>query len=101
CKFLADDLAKSNWENGCPIATVTLEIASQKDAIQAIAKNHWKKWEAKIQEFLKDNKVKSTGPELVNLIITSIEGSLLLARAYKSKDPLIQTGKILSELLKK
>ncbi|MCC5814054.1 MAG: TetR/AcrR family transcriptional regulator, partial [Leptospira sp.] len=79
CKFLADDLAKSNWENGCPIATVTLEVASQKPAIQEISQKHWKRWEEKIHNYLKDNKVKSTSPELVNLIITSIEGSLLLA----------------------
>jgi TetR/AcrR family transcriptional repressor of lmrAB and yxaGH operons len=101
CKFLADDLAKSGWENGCPIATVTLEVASQKDEFHELSRAHWKRWEEKISDYLRESGLKSANLEVVNLIITSIEGSLLLARAYRSKDPLIKTGKFLSEILKK
>jgi len=98
CKEMGKELKKSNWENGCPIATVTLEVASTIPSIQKAADKHWKRWHEAIRLYFQ-----AFGKELsdaeITTAIAAFEGGLLLARAHRSVEPLIQIGDTLASLL--
>lgn len=96
CRFLAQQLKKSNWQNGCPIATITLEAASTIDSIQETATQHWTRWHQHIKEFFKAHKFEIPDATVTSSI-AAIEGALLLARAHKSEVPLLQVGEFLAQ----
>ncbi|MFZ5630288.1 MAG: TetR/AcrR family transcriptional regulator [Spirochaetota bacterium] len=97
CKAMAKQLKESKWENGCPIATVTLEVASTIPAIQQAADTHWKRWHEAIRAYFCrfDMQVPDA---LITTAIAAFEGGLLLSRAHRSEKPLLQVGETLAPL---
>ena len=98
CKEMAKQLKKSNWENGCPIATVTLEVASTIPAIQQAADNHWKDWHTAIREYFTLHNL-HVSDAMITTSIAAFEGALLLSRAHRSEEPLLQIGETLAMLI--
>jgi TetR/AcrR family transcriptional regulator, lmrAB and yxaGH operons repressor len=89
CAMLGDALEVSSWELGCPIATVALEAAGSSEAIRKTCAAHFAGWEAIVAERL----TAAGFPEALagaaaTIAISSIEGALLLARVYRSREPL-------------
>lgn len=89
CNLLADELEASQWKLGCPIATVALEAAAESEAIRDRCAQHFAGWE----EMVRARLVAAGFAEPIALVaatvaISSIEGALLLARVYRSREPL-------------
>src|SRR5229473_4528199 len=63
-RAMASDLEKSDYKEGCPIATTALETAAQSEVLGAATRNAFQKWELEIKR------------------------ALLLARTYRSLEPL-------------
>ena len=86
---LRDELAASRFEDGCPIATVVLEMAATSDPIQRTCATAWRGWsgliEARLREEGHDSERAST---LALTALALLEVSLILARAYRSTEPL-------------
>lgn len=89
CAMLGDELERSDWELGCPIATVALEAAHTSDAIQKTCAAHFAELEAMVTSQLTSAGVpEAIAPIAATFAISAVEGSLLLARAYRSRAPL-------------
>lgn len=86
---LASGLQRSGYESGCPIATVTLEQAASSPALRAAADAVFASWLRVIQERLLASGLTAAAAERRALLILScIEGALILARARHDLAPL-------------
>ena len=98
---MASDLEKSNFSEGCPIATTALETAAQSDVLGAATRNAFKTWENEIKGGLERFGMISGEAELVaTLVLSQLEGALLLARTYRSLEPMHRAEQALNWLVK-
>ena len=100
CHLLGDGLAASNWELGCPIATVALEAATTSEAVRQTCADHFVAWEALIGRRLTALGLPaSTAAETATFGLAAIEGALLLAKVRRDPGPLHATGAMLRKLV--
>jgi TetR/AcrR family transcriptional regulator, lmrAB and yxaGH operons repressor len=86
---MAADLERSGYSEGCPIATTALETAVQSEVLGAASRNAFQKWELEIKRGLERFNMTSGDAELVaTMALSQAEGALLLARTYRSLEPL-------------
>lgn len=89
CRMLGDELERSGWELGCPIATVALEAAHTSTAIQRTCAAHFAELEEMVAAQLVQAGVPaSLAPLAATFTVSALEGSLLLARVQRSREPL-------------
>jgi len=98
---MASDLEKSGYQEGCPIATTALETAAQSDVLGAATRGAFQKWENEIKRGLQrfgmsPDEAESTATTVLSLL----EGALLLARTYRSLEPMHRAEQALKLLLR-
>ena len=86
---MASDLEKSGYREGCPIATTALETAAQSEVLGAATRNAFQKWELEIKRGLFRFGMSAGDAELAaTMVLSQLEGALLLARTYRSLEPI-------------
>jgi TetR/AcrR family transcriptional repressor of lmrAB and yxaGH operons len=86
---MATDLEKSDYQEGCPIATTALETAAQSEVLGAATRNAFQKWELEIKRGLFRFGMPAGDADLAaTMVLSQLEGALLLARTYRSLEPL-------------
>jgi len=94
CTALAQRMAESNYQEGCPLATVALEASSTSEPIRLACATHFQEWQDLIQETLQAKGVeREEAHEVAVTVLASIEGALLLSRVHLSTAPLEQVGR--------
>ncbi len=95
------DLEKSGYKEGCPIATTALETAAQSEVLGAATRNALQKWELESKRGLFRFGVPAGDADLAaTLVLSQLEGALLLARTYRSLEPLHRAEQALKLLLR-
>jgi TetR/AcrR family transcriptional repressor of lmrAB and yxaGH operons len=95
---MAADLEKSDYREGCPIATTALETSAHSDVLGAATRNAFQKWENEIKRGLERFGIGEA--ELVaTTVLSQLEGALLLARTYRSLEPMHRAEAALKLLL--
>ena len=98
---MASDLEKSGFKEGCPIATTALETAAQSDVLGAAARNAFQKWELEIKRGLFRLGMPAGEADLAaTLVLSQLEGALLLARTCRSLEPMHRAEHALKRLLR-
>jgi TetR/AcrR family transcriptional repressor of lmrAB and yxaGH operons len=88
-RSMAADLERSDYNEGCPIATTALETSAQSDVLGAACRNAFQAWELEIKRGLEHFGINSDDAELVaTMFLSQAEGALLLARTYRNPEPL-------------
>ena len=88
-RAMAADLQQSDFCNGCPIATTALETAAQSEMLRAAARRAFQSWEQEVARGLTRFGAKPDDAAMsATVILSQIEGALLLARTYRSVEPL-------------
>jgi TetR/AcrR family transcriptional repressor of lmrAB and yxaGH operons len=86
---MASDLERSDYREGCPIATTALETAAQSEVLGAATRTAFQKWELEIKRGLFRFGLTSGDADLVaTMVLSQLEGALLLARTYRSLAPI-------------
>jgi TetR/AcrR family transcriptional repressor of lmrAB and yxaGH operons len=86
---LAAGLEASDYRDGCPIATVTLEAASGAEPIRLTAERVFSSWLGALGDALLASGMSAAAAERRALhVLAAIEGALLLARARRDLGPL-------------
>jgi TetR/AcrR family transcriptional repressor of lmrAB and yxaGH operons len=86
---MAADLERSDYRDGCPIATTALETAAQSEVLGAATRNAFKKWELEIKRGLFRFGMPAGDADIVaTMVLSQLEGALLLARTYRSLEPI-------------
>jgi TetR/AcrR family transcriptional repressor of lmrAB and yxaGH operons len=96
----AEELEASDFQCGCPIATVALEVAGSEGAVRDACQQAFVSAEKMLVRNLSaagfsDDHAQS----LAELMVTTYEGALLLSRALRSTQPLTNLVKSLPLLL--
>ena len=87
--YLASDLRESNYEHGCPVGTVVLDVASTSEPIRLACRAIFVDWATKVSARLRAaGWSKKAAAEEALVVVASIEGALLLARARRDTEPL-------------
>lgn len=99
CAVMGELLQNSGWHKGCPVATITLEMATTNDEVREICAEHFRLWE----QFLAEVFRRAMPPELAEdwaaMALASIEGALVLSRAYQDVQPLVDVGNRLESVI--
>jgi TetR/AcrR family transcriptional repressor of lmrAB and yxaGH operons len=96
---MASDLERSGYKEGCPIATTALETAAQSDVLGAATRDAFRKWEHEIKRGLERFGMTSGDADLAaTLVLSQLEGALLLARTYRSLEPMHRAERALKLL---
>lgn len=96
--LLADELESSGWSNGCPVAGVALESTSE--LVRRTIAEHFESWLEAIAERLTALGVAaSPARQLATVVLSSLEGALLLARVQRSREPLVAVGQALRAMV--
>ena len=99
-ELAAAELEASSWADGCPVATVTLETAHTSAVLAGACQAALGSWHAAITEALTAPGIADADAvRLASLVLAGIEGGLLLARAYRSPEPLRAVGDELTAIL--
>ncbi len=100
CALFAEKLAASDFQLGCPLATVALEASASSEPVRIACRDHFAGWEASIAARLVASGVSAeVAPRLATFSLATIEGALLLARVERSPRPLEVVGETLRALL--
>ena len=96
---LARWLERSEFREGCPVSTVTLEMTPQNAALTEVCRGAFSTWQHRVTEFLVSIGITPVrAPRLATLIVCAFEGAFIVARAEQSTRPFLDTAKELAEL---
>lgn len=97
--LLGQWLEMSGYRDGCPIATTLLETVPDSSAITAAGRDVLDDWRRILADMLiRHGADENTAPADANLIMSAIEGAMLLARTEQSTKPLQDVADRLSRL---
>ena len=100
CRALAEHLEASDFKDGCPVATVALEASSEVPAVRDACAQHFGENEALIALRLTAAGVPAAqAQELALLVLSVLEGALLLARVHQDGEVLVRAGHTLAGLV--
>jgi TetR/AcrR family transcriptional repressor of lmrAB and yxaGH operons len=86
---MASDLERSDYREGCPIATTALETAAQSEGLGTVARDAFRTWELEIKRGLERFGMTTDDADVVaTTVLSQLEGALLLARTYRSLEPM-------------
>lgn len=96
----ARNFEESQFEKGCPIATVTLEITTLSPTLQETTRDIFQSWcEIIIDNLVNDGWDEQRAREMAIFIMSSFNGALTMSRAAQRIEPLEITANQLETLL--
>ena len=96
----AQQLVATDFAEGCPVATVALEMAHTSDAVGDACHRAFAAWQAAISEALLARGLDAArAGTLATTIVAAIEGAMLLTRARRDPTPLHDVGSELVTML--
>ncbi len=96
----ARDLRESNFERGCPVATVALELAGTSDSIATASSAAFAKWLEPLIEMIQSHgRSASEAHQLARWALAGLEGALLLARAARDATLITDAAAITATVL--
>jgi TetR/AcrR family transcriptional repressor of lmrAB and yxaGH operons len=99
---MAADLEKSDFKEGCPIATTALETAAQSEVLGNATRNAFQSWEAEIKRGLERFDMTAEDADgIATTVLSQLEGALLLARTYRSLAPMQRAEQAIRLLLRR
>ena len=100
-RAMAADLERSDYRDGCPIATTALETAAQSEVLGAATRGAFQKWELEIKRGLfRRGMTAGDADTAATMVLSQLEGALLLARTYRSLEPIHRAEQAVKLLLR-
>ena len=88
-EFSATELEETDFQCGCPIATVALEVATTDGAVRQACHHAFLGFQSVMEKNLRESGIdEQRAHELAEFMITVYEGALLLSRARREVSPL-------------
>ncbi|MFC4125017.1 TetR/AcrR family transcriptional regulator [Nocardia rhizosphaerae] len=82
-------LTDSDFQRGCPIATIALDAGGDSEPIRAACATGFDSWRSAIEEFLRAKGIPDArADQLATVALAALEGALLLARTKHDLTPL-------------
>ncbi len=91
-------LEKSDYRDGCPIASVTLDVASTNESLRVACASAFGGWLGTIALALSSAGAPADdATRLAGFVLSCLEGAIVLSRAAKSPAPLLQSAGFVRE----
>jgi TetR/AcrR family transcriptional repressor of lmrAB and yxaGH operons len=88
-RAVARAMRASDWQAGCPLATVALEAAARSEPIREVCDAAFDEWRTIFAAALADEGVDTDrAKSLATTMLSAIEGALILSRAARDVAPL-------------
>lgn len=98
----AAGLEQTGFERGCPLATLALETGHSHDALAAATAGGFGAWHGHIAAALRRHGFSpSAARDRATLVLSALEGALVLARVQRDTTPLRVVARQLAPLLEK
>ncbi|WP_433599559.1 TetR/AcrR family transcriptional regulator [Nocardia sp. CA-135953] len=82
-------LVDSDFERGCPIATIALDAGRESETIRQACVTGFESWRESIEKHLRDKGIdQERATELSTVTLATIEGALMLAKTKRDVAPL-------------
>ncbi len=94
-------LRTTDFQLGCPIGNLALEVSNDHPKIRRLIAENFEVWRGEIEDLIDEasdrlpSKTKST--PLARFVIATMEGAVMLARAYRSVEPFDQAANQLKD----
>jgi TetR/AcrR family transcriptional repressor of lmrAB and yxaGH operons len=85
--LLGEQLAASDFRDGCPVATVALDASAESEPIRKACVNVYDRWQGVISDHLAACGFQDSD-DLATVVLATIEGAILLARTRRDLGPL-------------
>jgi AcrR family transcriptional regulator len=96
----AEHLEETGWTDACPIATVALEVASTSEPLRLATADVFTSWvDGLAPRFASAGVPGPRARELAIAMICGLEGAFVLARAWRSTEPLTIAGDVAARAL--
>jgi AcrR family transcriptional regulator len=92
----AQHLVETDYEDACPIATVALEVSSSSETMREACAEVFESW---VTAGAERYPVKNAR-ELTIAMLAALEGAFVLARAWRSTEPLQLAGEMVARAVK-
>ena len=97
---LATIVGESDFRLGCPVSVVTLEMGAESERLRQACATAFESWIAPTAALLETGGLES--PEarsLATVIVSMIEGAVIVSRATRNTQPLIAAADVIAELM--
>jgi AcrR family transcriptional regulator len=96
----AERLRDSDYQRGCPIATVALETASDNERIRQVCEDVFHGWQVTLAKVFTDAGIAAADAEaLATFVLSSYEGALTMSRALRDIQPMLTSGAAVASVL--
>ena len=97
---LAGMLNDSDFQLGCPVSVVTLEMGAQSERLRDACANAFESWIAPVTELLVTHgRPRPAARALATAVVSMVEGAVIVSRAQHSTEPLHNAAQALTVLL--
>jgi AcrR family transcriptional regulator len=84
-----NDLTRTGFERGCPLVAATADVAASNDTLREAASRGFDTWQKSITAGLRRMGIpRARAASVAVLMLSSLEGAIVLARAHRSVAPL-------------
>ncbi len=93
----ADNLEASGYEDGCPIATVALEVSGTSEPLRQACAEVFESWiSLAVERFRRAGLDPITARELAIGFLAALEGAFVLSQAARSPEPMRVAGELVA-----
>jgi len=93
-------LARSDYRDGCPIASVTLDSGSSDETLRQACAEAFALWLGSLCDgFMAAGAPREAAEDLAGFVLSALEGAIVLSRAAKDPAPLRQAGRFVREVV--
>ncbi|OFI39287.1 TetR family transcriptional regulator [Arthrobacter sp. SW1] len=97
---LAGIVGGSDFRLGCPVSVVTLEMGAESERLRQACAAAFESWIATTAALLEANGLDAEeARSLATVVVSTIEGAVIVSRALKSTQPLESAADVVAELI--
>ncbi|GAA2896715.1 TetR/AcrR family transcriptional regulator [Microbacterium esteraromaticum] len=97
---LAAIVADSDYRLGCPVSVVTLEMGAESERLRAACASAFESWITPTAALLmREGLEPEDARSLATVVVSTIEGAVIVSRAMRSTQPLIAAGDVVATLI--
>ncbi|MBU8865741.1 TetR/AcrR family transcriptional regulator [Paenarthrobacter aromaticivorans] len=94
-------VSESNFRLGCPVSVVTLEMGAESERLREACATAFESWITPTAALLEaDGLDAKEARALATVVVSTIEGAVIVSRAMHDTQPLISAADVVSELIK-
>lgn len=99
-EVLAAIVSESDFRLGCPVSVVALEMGAESERLRQACASAFESWIAPTAALLEANGIDSEGARsLATVVVSTIEGAVIVSRATRSIRPLIAAADVVADLI--